>query len=680
MAANRTGCAPSQGVAADTRRQWFWLAAAEQKLPLKAEYWQPYEPELQYHLSASYNAMCMEGRTQGLVLDLSFFTTPPSPYQVWRARPEEVLNEREFDAYRSSNNMCVAGFPSNLWPSLPSMLPPVARHGRVVAGFYQIRPDQIAPLDQLMDYLREPSSGPNPLDEPPKRRVVLLVEIERPNFMFGSVDRFRKKKPVAAAPAAGQAPPGENDQVPAGEAVFQWWWGDPNTGWGHWKNYHPHVSARLEQELATNPLFASGEGVVSIDDVRYNLQRISQDRPFNYLDDNVHGNFREVFLPENVVTVQNPLYDEQTRLTNNCFVQFQKGNPKRRRPVRRIRRGEAAGIEMPDGDPCGICFSDTGVLTGCVAGHIMCHTCVRFAIRTLVGDVTQTDRLMCGCFTPNDTDALQTLAKLADDTTQDMIASPPTGGNEKTEFDTEIASVRRAFQLQRDIPAGVYGRKLSEWQEGVARRACEHLYYACSFPQCPMSNWILKTDFDLERRATNQCTWTCGAGHQNSVLPTEEDIDEVNRNLLMHPEYYVGRCGCDSLSLRRFRICAECVTGGLLTFAVHEDGCKQWPGGRHGHHHCFCFHCTAVWGTRCDHSTKCRDPGVQQVRRINERGQERLEIGFVDAKAYISWIRNGRNCPQTQFPSGTLRGEVRQARLGMEDRTVLKRAMEEGTQ
>lgn len=450
------------------------------------------------------------------------------------------------------------------------------------------------------------------------------------------------------------------------------------SGWGHWKNYHPHVSARLEEELASNDAFANCAGVVPVDDVRYNLQRISAGRPFDYLNENVEGNFREVFMPEHIVTVNNDLFDEKTRLTNNCFVQFQKGNPKRRRPVRRIKRGDAAGIAMPDGDPCGICFSDTGVLTGCDAGHTICNACMRVALRTLVGDITQTDRLVCGCFNAEDDwPTLSKLALLADDSTQAWIASPPTQGNEKTEYDLEMAQVRRAFTLQRVIPVDIYASKLVDWREKVARREREHLYYACIHPGCPMENWILREDFHEVNQAQGSCQWTCSAGHVNSVLPSEEDLDEINRNLLMHPEYYTERCGCDHMQLRRFRICGECVQSGMLTFAVHQDGCKQWPGARFGHRHCFCFHCTKVWGTECGHGTNCGDPGIQQVRRLRDR----LEVGFVRGEDYINWVRTGRDCPVTEFPSGgQVRGETRQARLGMTDRNELQRAMQEGTQ
>eukprot|EP00913_Durusdinium_trenchii_P016858 g15848.t1 len=141
------------------------------------------------------------------------------------------------------------------------------------------------------------------------------------------------------------------------------------------------------------------------------------------------------------------------------------------------------------------------------------------------------------------------------------------------------------------------------------------------------------------------------------------------RNILTHPEFYTHSCGHDSLSLRRFRFCPGCVHEGLLTFAVHDDGCKQWPGSGSGHRHCFCWHCTRNWATgECSHSVACADPGVQQVRRTSDgSGSEKLEIGYVDAQAYIDWVNTGLNCPDTIFAASRVLGPTRQGMLGLED-------------
>lgn len=676
------GSASSSGAPKDggppTTQEWWWLGY-EQTLPVSVSQWHPYEPAVQYHLSASVAAMRIEGRTEGLVLDLAPFTDPPSPYQVWRARPTEVLNTNETEL---CGKLAIAGYSKELWDLPLSQLPPSAKHGKVIQGFYQVRTQHTEQMEELNRYLTDPNSPPCRFTEPPRRRVVLLIEIERPAFLFGDVDRFRKRKKPPPAPEPVEA--GEHDSVPPGEAVFQWWWGDPNEGGvGHWKNYHPHVSARLEQALLDNERFKGCSEAVPIDEVRYSLQRISRDKPFSFVEQSSLGaNFREPFLPSHIVTVDFGLYDQQTRLTSNCFVQFQRGNPKRRRPVRRIRRGEAAGLSMPDGDPCSVCFSDTGVLTGCEKGHIVCGSCLRMGLRIMVGDITQTEKLICGCLVASDSVAFERLTKQADETLQAIIACPPEEVAERREFDMELAQVRRAFQLANAIPATIFKDKVAEWLDKVKRHAMEHLYHACSHPGCGMNNWILRADFDTEYRARGQCIWVCKKGHRNSVLPSPDDIDEVNRNILMHPEHYSERCAHDTLALRRFRLCGQCVDEGLLTFAVHEAGCKQWPGSGHGHRHCFCFHCTKVWGAAngCNHSNRCADPGIQQVRRTADgQGSEKLEVGFVDAAAYISWVNGGRSCPPTVFPSGRVQGATRQGQLGMEDRAVLQRAIAEGT-
>jgi len=158
----------------------------------------------------------------------------------------------------------------------------------------------------------------------------------------------------------------------------------------------------------------------------------------------------------------------------------------------------------------------------------------------------------------------------------------------------------------------------------------------------------------------------------------------MNRNILMHPEFYTDHCGYDSVALRRFRLCPGCVEEGLLTFAVHEGGCKQWPGSRSAHRHCFCFHCTQPWGSgsggTCTHAVQCSDPGIQQVRtKLGADGVHFLEIGFIDADAYKAWVRGGDDCPPTRFPIGTVLGTARQANLGMEDKKKLQRAIQEGT-
>lgn len=332
-----------------------------------------------------------------------------------------------------------------------------------------------------------------------------------------------------------------------------------------------------------------------------------------------------------------------------------------------------------------ICFSDTGVLTGCEKGHVVCHSCLRHGLRLIIGDISTTENLLCGCLTFRDNIALTGLAEKADRTTQEFVRAPPDEPNARAEFDMELAQVRRAFQCADLIPPDAYKRKVTDWFDLLRKKETEHLYHACLHPGCGMENWILRTDFDRDYRARGLYTFTCTRGHKNSILPSQDDINEMNKNILLHPEFYESKCGYDGMALRRFRLCAQCVSAGMLTFAVHESGCKQWPGGGagSGHRHCFCFHCTRNWGPGgCDHSQRCQDPGIQQVRCAKGADNSSvLEVGYIDAKAYIDWV-NGKSstCPPTTFPTGQpVLGATRQGMLGMEDRNVLKQSIKEGT-
>jgi len=312
-----------------------------------------------------------------------------------------------------------------------------------------------------------------------------------------------------------------------------------------------------------------------------------------------------------------------------------------------------------------VCFSDTGFLTGCDCKHVICESCCRTGLRIMVGDVSQTDQLLCGCLTVNDVTALEGLALRADTTMQALVRKPPKDATSRMEFDTELLQHRRAFTFAGKIPHDIFTTKVKEWLEKARVRAFEHLYHACCHPGCGMENWILRTDFDRDYRSHGRLFWFCGKGHKNSVLPAQEDIDEMNRNILMHPESYTDRCGNDSVALRRFRLCPGCVDEGMLTFAVHESGCKKWPGTRSAHRHCFCFHCTRPWGNgsggTCAHAVQCSDPGIQQVRtQVGADGCHFLEMGFVDAEAYKAWVQDRGNCPPTRFPTGTVLGTTRQ--------------------
>jgi len=250
-------------------------------------------------------------------------------------------------------------------------------------------------------------------------------------------------------------------------------------------------------------------------------------------------------------------------------------------------------------------------------------------------------------------------------------------------LEDELKATRRQFDFELDdpIPATLYATKVREWYDKVIRQQIMPNYYVCSHPSCAdeVENWMPREVFDAEYRANGRFEWCCPLGHKNTVLPMKDEICEVNRTLLLHPEYYVGSASYDNCPLRRFRLCRGCVEGGVLMLAVHADGCKQWPGGGSAHRHCFCFSCTRTWDSECSHGNVCTDPGIQQVR---SRG-DRLEIGHVNGQEYLRWLHGLRpEPPPTAFPMEPFEasGAERQRLLGMEDRAALLAESQSGTQ
>ena len=113
--------------------------------------------------------------------------------KVWRGSPMEVTNSQEPSLL---GHLAIAGYSKALWELPKDQLPPTAsaKHGKVVAGFYQVHKDHVEALELLERYLADASGAVCPLAGPPRRRVVILIEVERPDFLFGNVDRFRKRK------------------------------------------------------------------------------------------------------------------------------------------------------------------------------------------------------------------------------------------------------------------------------------------------------------------------------------------------------------------------------------------------------------------------------------------------------------------------------------------------------
>lgn len=300
----------------------------------------------------------------------------------------------------------------------------------------------------------------------------------------------------------------------------------------------------------------------------------------------------------------------------------------------------------------------------------------------MAGNIYVNNNLLCGCFEFKDRGAITALAERADSKFSALMASPPQDRYEKMEFDDEVLDCRRQFDLgdEGPLPSDMYSVKTQDWFDKVHRMIVEPNYYICAHPDCAtkLENWMLKTTFETEYTAQGRFTWICPAGHSNSVLPSEEEICEYNKIILIHPEYYVQSCSYSRTPLRRRRFCKGCAEEGVLMIAEHVDACKHWPGDSRSHRHNFCFACSRTWGSECDHGTTCSDPGIQQIRRNGDH----LEIGFVNGQEYLAWLNGQRpNPPPTNFTSEpcVVSGEERQRGLGMEDKAALLRESQAGT-
>lgn len=664
------------------------MLGGPQALPIKPEQWQAYDEEPSFLLTQNFDALRQtDPQGYGKLLDLSMFTNPPVNYYVYKGK--EVVVRSPAVPTEMQGKKTIAGMPIGLWeaPQKDSSVMPLAmRMGCAVGCFYQVHHDSIADLAQLEAFLADETGIAQPPANNPRRRAVIFVQF--PSALAGDNRRFAKKKHVAAAAASSSSAPVEesvtvledNEKIPA---VYEWWFGpapaQKMVEWppiGRWKSYHPKVCQSLEEAYQKNGDFKSGVPV-NVDGVRYMMQHITPDKPFDYFG----KPSREPFLEGNQVTVDHTCFNDIDRASNNCFVQFQKDNPQRRRPARRRPdASEIARSAVMTGNPCAICFSEDGQLTGCNRAHVICKGCLRAALMSLAGDTLVVDNLICGCFGKRTRRALIVLAEHADVSFHDSLVSPPKDPIDQADFAAEEARIRRQFDVgTRTIPHNLFKDKVTEWFNKVFMHDVGHLYHPCSHPDCAskMENWMLIEDFEHRYQSQGISVWTCPAGHRNSVLPSEEEINDMNKNLLLHPEYYIQSAAYDRCALRRYRLCPECIGGGMLMLAVHGGECKQWPGYGRGHQHCFCFACTRKWGEGCSHqSLDCQDPGVQQVR-ITRDG---LELGHVDGQEYIQWLQNKVPVPPpTVYPSGREEGMDRQTRMGLTNQNELWQESLKGT-
>eukprot|EP00928_Gymnodinium_smaydae_P025441 TRINITY_DN20259_c0_g1_i1.p1 TRINITY_DN20259_c0_g1~~TRINITY_DN20259_c0_g1_i1.p1 ORF type:complete len:743 (+),score=40.56 TRINITY_DN20259_c0_g1_i1:32-2260(+) len=676
--------------------KWFTLGG-DQKLPIRPEQWMPYNDEVSFILSQA-NSVVQDGdQAMAMLLDLSMFTDPPLPYNIYRCKPAKVCNP---NAQRELKGKTVAaGYPVELWKepmNRSSLLPANAKMGCVIPYFIQVHHDSVQDLYDYNTFLADESGSMTEPISRPRRRAVILVE-----FPVGVMDvnRFAKRKVNPTQPSAPSSTP-QSSNVDAEVvtmlddklvAVYEWWFGSSppqsqltqgTSPVGHWKMYHPRVCLKLEESFQNNKAFKAGESAIDVDGIRYMLQHVTHSTPFSY----VGKPSREPFTDDLCITVSHPCFTDMDRRTDNCFVQFQKGNPMRRRPAR--RRPDASDIAkrgLLTGEPCCVCYSENGQLTGCNNAHVVCHSCLRMALRTAAGDTLVVDHLICGCFSSKTRRALLVLAERADVTLQETLEDPPKHATAREDFEGEVLTLRRQFDIAKadDVPADLFVNKMRAWFATIYRNDVSHLYHVCEHPACAhkLENWMKIEEFEKNYQSKGLTKWTCPDWHDNHVLPNEDEIANVNKCLLSHPEYYTMHADLDRCPLRRYRLCAQCVAGGVLMLAVHEGACKQWPGYGRGHHHCFCFACARPWDPDlkqgCHHGSRsCKDPGIQQVRKVGNA----LEVGFVDAAAYMSWLQGrSQSPPPTVFSTGSASGQDRQEALGMTDRRALLEETKKGT-
>jgi len=649
--------------------------------------WEQYSPEVSFQLSESYQDLVRnKGKAgEGKLLDLAAFSDPPLEYEIWKGRESVVRNPAAPANLRGKST--VGGFPVPFWTEVANnakLLPPnIAQWvdmgvGNVVGGFYQIHHSSVGPIEEVMRFLEDPSGRASMPQTPPRKRIVMLIE-----FPAGWHEVRQREEPPP--PVHEEGPVVMEDGAPP---VYEWWYGDRppqaelngTKPLGFWRPYHPRVCRMLENVWLHNDAFQKNSQPTDVDGVRYMVQRISADSPFDY----TNRSQGDPFTEDLAITIDHPCYEPLDRIMGNCLVQFHKDNHSRRRPARRSTDAEdIARNAARTGEPCSVCFSEEGELTGCPKMHVICGLCLRAGLRSMAGDITVCEHLVCGCFDHRHHGALVVLAERADTAMQACLSGTPANDMERMERDMELADSRRQFDLGADgcIPPTLYQTKVNEWFEKVIRQRIAPDYHVCKHPDCAVlvNNWMLRTDFDTEYRAKGKTEWTCPAGHRNTVLPSEEEIREMNKNLLLHPEYYIESAPFSSIPLRRYRVCKECVAVGVLMLGVHGGECKQWPGYGRGHHHCFCFACTRKWGSECDHGNRsCADPGIQQIRRI----EDRLDIGYVDGPAYLSWLKGEQSQPPpTMFSNEpcTVQGASRQRALGMENKKELLAESRKGT-
>jgi hypothetical protein len=269
-------------------------------------------------------------------------------------------------------------------------------YAKVIGGFYQVAHESEPNMVSLLAHYSDSTGQIKRPSKLPRARIVLCVEFQAGLLFHSSVPPL---PPVitTANVGGGGGGGGASSSVTTvdGIPVYEWWFGDRGEGLstssqaikprGMWRSYHPTVCARIEAALqAPNSRFREALDAVDVDGARYMIKRLTSDAPYHATQLNQQGlkdsgaaaeELLSLKSPsatsttttqENLlVTIKHPSFEDIDVKTNNCFIQYHKNNPMRWRVARRrTSPEEIARNALKTGEPCSICYSDEGELTG----------------------------------------------------------------------------------------------------------------------------------------------------------------------------------------------------------------------------------------------------------------------------------------------------------------------------
>lgn len=347
------------------------------------------------------------------ILDLGMFTTPPLPYSIWKGSSFKVTNPLAPPSMFGKN--IIGGFDANFWDRIASVTKeqPLPKnttnfvemgYGKMIGGFYQLAHESEAEFDQLMQYYCDSTGHATHPTKKPRCRIVICIEFQAGLFFPGQYVSSSLPTPPPDLSGGGgggggvSSPVNQQTSLPTpidGIPVYEWWFGDRGEGLsssnskqlprGMWRSYHPRVCAKIEAALHNehDSNFRDGKQAVDVDGARYMIRRLTPEIPYiatalpttpsvaasaaaqpSSLSSSSNPQ-HESIDPALFVSVKHPSFEDMDLKTNNCFIQYHKNNPLRWRVARRrTSPEEIARNALKTGDPCTICYSDEGELTG----------------------------------------------------------------------------------------------------------------------------------------------------------------------------------------------------------------------------------------------------------------------------------------------------------------------------